>query len=44
VHWCTTQGLRARPLDLLGYGDEDEEALPSTSAADTAETASTGEA
>jgi putative mRNA 3-end processing factor len=26
VHWCTTRGLRARPLDLLGYGDEDEEA------------------
>ena len=24
VHWCTTKGLRARPLDLLGYGDEDE--------------------
>ena len=44
VHWCTTQGLRARPLDLLGYGDEDEEALPSTNAADTAESVSTGEA
>ena len=26
VHWCTTRSLRARPLDLLGYGDEDEEA------------------
>ncbi len=25
VHWCTTRGLRARPLALLGYGDEDEE-------------------
>jgi putative mRNA 3-end processing factor len=24
VHWCTTKGLRARPLALLGYGDEDE--------------------
>jgi putative mRNA 3-end processing factor len=23
VHWCTTQGLLARPLDLVGYGDED---------------------
>ncbi len=25
VHWCTTQGLAARPLALVGYGDEDEE-------------------
>ncbi|MDA9407235.1 ligase-associated DNA damage response exonuclease [Bradyrhizobium sp. CCBAU 45384] len=24
VHWCKTQGLRARPLDLVGYGDEEE--------------------
>ena len=24
VHWCTSQGLRARPLDLVGYGDEEE--------------------
>jgi putative mRNA 3-end processing factor len=24
VHWCTTQGLAARPLDLVGYGDEDD--------------------
>ena len=24
VHWCTTRGLTARPLDLVGYGDEDE--------------------
>jgi putative mRNA 3-end processing factor len=23
VHWCKTQGLAARPLDLVGYGDED---------------------
>jgi putative mRNA 3-end processing factor len=23
VHWCTTKGLSARPLDLVGYGDED---------------------
>jgi putative mRNA 3-end processing factor len=29
VHWCKTQGLSARPLDLVGYGDEEEtEALP----------------
>ena len=25
VHWCTTQGLVARPLALVGYGDEDLE-------------------
>ena len=24
VHWCQTQGIRARPLNLLGYGDEGE--------------------
>jgi putative mRNA 3-end processing factor len=24
VHWCATRGLKARPLDILGYGDEDE--------------------
>jgi putative mRNA 3-end processing factor len=24
VHWSLTQGLRARPLDIVGYGDEDE--------------------
>jgi putative mRNA 3-end processing factor len=24
VHWCGTKGLKARPLDLVGYGDEDE--------------------
>ena len=23
VHWCTTRGLAARPLHLLGYGEED---------------------
>ncbi|MEW6639305.1 MAG: ligase-associated DNA damage response exonuclease [Pseudomonadota bacterium] len=25
VHWCTTKGLVARPLALVGYGDEDAE-------------------
>ena len=25
VHWCGTQGLKARPLRLVGYGDEGEE-------------------
>jgi putative mRNA 3-end processing factor len=24
VHWCTMRGLEARPLGLVGYGDEDE--------------------
>jgi putative mRNA 3-end processing factor len=24
VHWCTARGLTARPLDLVGYGDEDD--------------------
>ena len=24
VHWSTAQGLSARPLDIVGYGEEDE--------------------
>src|SRR5882757_4949377 len=24
VHWSRTHGLQARPLDIVGYGDEDE--------------------
>ena len=24
VHWCTMRGLEARPLNIVGYGDEDE--------------------
>jgi putative mRNA 3-end processing factor len=33
VHWCTSRGLRARPLDIVGYGDEDEhEAAPEAEA------------
>jgi putative mRNA 3-end processing factor len=24
VHWATQRGLKARPLDIVGYGDEDE--------------------
>ena len=27
VHWCVTCGLKARPLDIVGYGDEDDEAV-----------------
>src|SRR5271169_357008 len=26
IHWCVTRGLKARPLDIVGYGDEDETA------------------
>jgi putative mRNA 3-end processing factor len=34
VHWCRTRGIQARPLHLLGYGDEEaEEAHPSPEAA-----------
>jgi len=29
VHWCGTRGLKARPLDIVGYGDEDDDATPS---------------
>jgi putative mRNA 3-end processing factor len=25
VHWCGTHGLAARPLDIVGYGDEDDD-------------------
>ncbi|HWM47784.1 MAG TPA: ligase-associated DNA damage response exonuclease [Xanthobacteraceae bacterium] len=24
VHWCLTRGLKARPLNIVGYGDEEE--------------------
>ncbi len=24
VHWCGTRGLQARPLDIVGYGEEDD--------------------
>jgi putative mRNA 3-end processing factor len=26
VHWCRTQGLEARPLRIVGYGEEEQEA------------------
>ena len=26
VHWCATRQLRARPLHIVGYGDEEDEA------------------
>jgi putative mRNA 3-end processing factor len=28
VHWCTGQGIQARPLHMLGYGDEGEGDAP----------------
>ena len=28
VHWAGTKGLRARPLHMVGYGEEEEEAAP----------------
>ena len=28
VHWCKSRGLAARPLDLVGYGDEEESGTP----------------
>ena len=37
VHWCQSNGLKARPLALVGYGDEDEgeAAVDTQGAADT---------
>jgi putative mRNA 3-end processing factor len=26
VHWCLVRGLGARPLAIVGYGEEDDEA------------------
>ncbi|MGP9813935.1 ligase-associated DNA damage response exonuclease [Rhodopseudomonas sp. NSM] len=35
VHWCQSIGLAARPLDLVGYGDEDDDAgMPANEAAE----------
>ncbi|ABE38032.1 putative mRNA 3-end processing factor [Rhodopseudomonas palustris BisB5] len=35
VHWCKSRGLAARPLDLVGYGDEDEDVgMPASEAAE----------
>ncbi len=33
VHWCTTRGLKTRPLDLVGYGDEDDDPTDASEAA-----------
>jgi putative mRNA 3-end processing factor len=43
VHWCATQGLKARPLDIVGYGDEDEETvIPGTAEGRSPESITTG--
>src|SRR5262249_62349621 len=34
VHWCTARGLAARPLRLVGYGDEDETEADGAAASD----------
>ncbi len=33
VHWATQRGLRARPLHMIGYGDEDDTEAPLPEAA-----------
>jgi putative mRNA 3-end processing factor len=35
VHWCTSRGLAARPLDIVGYGDEEEAAGESEGATES---------
>ena len=32
VHWCRSKGLKARPLDIVGYGDEEEADIPASEA------------
>ena len=34
VHWCATRGLKARPLDIVGYGDEEEPSANTQGGAD----------
>jgi putative mRNA 3-end processing factor len=34
VHWCVTRGLKARPLDIVGYGDEEDADEPADGMAD----------
>src|SRR5215213_7713148 len=44
VHWCGTQGIRARPLHLLGYGDEGEAETEEVSSPQAAQEETSGEA
>ncbi len=39
VHWCGSNGIAARPLNMIGYGDEGEpeEAAPAAAAVDRTE-------
>jgi putative mRNA 3-end processing factor len=43
VHWCQTQGLKARPLRIVGYGEE-EEGAAETEATGASPAPETGEA
>jgi len=44
VHWCTLQGLEARPLNIVGYGDEEEDSvIPGASEASSPESINTGQ-
>ncbi|MEI8146454.1 MAG: ligase-associated DNA damage response exonuclease [Alphaproteobacteria bacterium] len=33
VHWCATKGIAARPLRIVGYGDEDAHETPAVESA-----------
>ena len=33
VHWCTLKGLEARPLNIVGYGDEEDERIAEATSA-----------
>jgi putative mRNA 3-end processing factor len=37
AHWCVTRGLKARPLDIVGYGDEEESGSTTDTAAEARE-------
>jgi putative mRNA 3-end processing factor len=44
VHWCTMKGLEARPLNLVGYGDEEDEAvIPGASEASSPDSINSGQ-
>ena len=34
VHWCDTQGIKARPLRIVGYGEEEEQEIAPAGNAD----------
>ncbi len=43
VHWCATRGLKARPLDIAGYGDEDDESVSAGTAVDQSSGSTAGD-